>query len=100
MLATGVVMIPSLWKVFAKTGQPGVGGDGLLPTNAIVPLQITGRTLWWIILFMIPLVNFIIGILVVIERCQHGRVKAALVPLRRVGRTTSPGSVVWVLSVA
>jgi hypothetical protein len=66
MLAIGVVMIASLWKVFAKAGQPGWAA--IVPIyNAVVLLQITGRPLWWIILFMIPLANIIVGILVAVD---------------------------------
>ena|SRR5579872_6398177 len=66
MLAIGVVMIASMWKVFAKAGQPGWAA--IVPIyNAIVLLQITGRPLWWIVLFMIPLVNLVVGILVAID---------------------------------
>ena len=44
MLAIGVVMIASLWKVFAKAGQPGWAA--IVPIyNAVVLLQITGRPL-------------------------------------------------------
>src|SRR5579864_1258738 len=65
-LAIVVVMIASMWKVFAKAGQPGWAA--IVPIyNAIVLLQITGRPLWWIVLFMIPLVNLVVGILVAID---------------------------------
>lgn len=66
MLAIGVVMVASLWKVFTKAGQPGWAA--IVPIyNAIVLLQITGRPLWWIVLFMIPLANIVVGILVAID---------------------------------
>ena len=66
MLAIGVVMIASMWKVFTKAGQPGWAA--IVPIyNAIVLLQITGRPLWWVILLMIPLVNIIIGLMVAID---------------------------------
>jgi len=52
--------------VFAKAGQPGWAA--IVPIyNAVVLLQITGRPLWWIILFMIPLANIIVGILVAVD---------------------------------
>ena len=59
-------MIASMWKVFAKAGQPGWAA--IVPIyNAIVLLQMIGRPLWWIVLLMIPLVNVVVGILVCIE---------------------------------
>jgi Family of unknown function (DUF5684) len=55
-LAIGLVIVASIWKVFAKAGQPGWAA--IVPIyNIIVLLNIVGKPLWWIILFMIPLVN-------------------------------------------
>ena len=66
MLAIGVVMIASLWKVFTKAGQPGWAA--IVPFyNLIVLCQIVGRPLWWIVLCLIPFVNFVIVILVYID---------------------------------
>ena len=66
LMVVMVVMIASLWKVFAKAGQPGWAA--IFPIyNAIVLLQIIGRPLWWIVLLMIPLVNVVVGILVCID---------------------------------
>jgi hypothetical protein len=61
-----VVTIAGLWKIFAKAGQPGWAA--IVPIyNAIVMLQIAKKPIWWIILFLIPIVNFVIAILVAIE---------------------------------
>jgi len=58
-----VVLIVAMWKVFTKAGKPGWAA--LIPIyNIIVLLEIAGKPLWWIILFLIPLVNFIAWILV------------------------------------
>jgi Family of unknown function (DUF5684) len=66
MLAIGVLMIASLWKVFTKAGQPGWAA--IVPIyNAIVMLQISGRPLWWVLLLMIPFVNIVVGIMVAID---------------------------------
>lgn len=63
MLAVAVIMIASVWKVFTKAGQPGWAS--IVPLyNVIVLLKIAGKPVWWIILLMIPLVNFVIGIMV------------------------------------
>jgi Mg2+/Co2+ transporter CorB len=56
-----ILMIISLWKVFDKAGKPGWAA--IIPIyNIIVLLQIIGKPLWWIVLFLIPFVNFIFGI--------------------------------------
>jgi hypothetical protein len=46
------------WKLFEKAGQPGWAA--LIPIyNAIVLLKIVGKPTWWIILFIIPVVNYV-----------------------------------------
>jgi len=61
-----IIMIVSLWKVFTKAGQPGWAA--IVPIyNAIVLLQIIGRPLWWILLFMIPAVNIVFGIICYVD---------------------------------
>ncbi len=62
-LAVMVLVIAGMWKVFAKAGKPGWAC--LSPSyKLIVLLEIAGKELWWIILFFIPVVNFVILILV------------------------------------
>lgn len=57
-LAIMVLMIASIWKVFTKAGKPGWAS--IVPFyNLYVLLQITGKPGWWLILFLIPLVNII-----------------------------------------
>ena len=56
-------MIVSMWKVFVKAGKPGWAC--IVPIyNIIVLLDIAGKPLWWIILCLIPFVNFIVIILI------------------------------------
>ncbi|HRH96867.1 MAG TPA: DUF5684 domain-containing protein, partial [Prosthecobacter sp.] len=55
LLAVVVVMIAAMWKVFTKAGEPGWAC--LVPIyNIIVYLKISGKPVWWIILFIIPFV--------------------------------------------
>src|SRR5262245_26758047 len=69
MFAFFVLMIVSVWKVFTKAGKPGWAA--IVPIyNIIVMLEIVGKPLWWIVLFLIPLVNFIAGILVSIALAE------------------------------
>jgi hypothetical protein len=56
-------MIVSLWKVFTKGGQPGWGC--LIPIfNLYCLVKVAGKPGWWFLLFLIPLVNLVITILV------------------------------------
>ena len=57
-----VLMIASAWKVFTKAGKPGWAA--IVPIyNIIVMLEVTAKPLWWIVLFFIPIANFIAAIL-------------------------------------
>jgi len=65
-LALIVVVIAGMWKMYAKAGQPGWAS--IIPIyNIIVMLRMVGRPLWWILLLFIPIVNFVIAIIVMID---------------------------------
>lgn len=62
-LALVVLVIAGMWKVFTKAGEEG--WKAIIPIyNTYVLLKIAGRPGWWLILFLIPFVNFIIWIIV------------------------------------
>jgi Family of unknown function (DUF5684) len=62
-LIIGALVIAGMWKLFTKAGKPGWAA--IIPIyNVIVLLQIAGKPLWWIILLLIPFVNFIAIILI------------------------------------
>jgi hypothetical protein len=66
IFAVAVVTIAGMWRVFEKAGKPGWAA--IIPIyNLIVLLEITGRPIWWIFFFLIPLVNFVFGIIVNID---------------------------------
>ena len=57
------LMLVGLWKTFEKAGKPGWAA--IVPIyNIIVLLEIAGKPVWWIILYLIPIANFIVSILV------------------------------------
>lgn len=61
-----VLIIVSMWKVFTKAGKPGWAS--IVPIyNVVVELEIIGRPLWWIILFLIPIVNFVVAIIILFD---------------------------------
>jgi hypothetical protein len=69
-LAIVVLVIAGLWKVFVKAGEPGWAA--LVPIyNLVVLLKIAGKPLWWLVLLLIPFVNFIALILVGIGIAQN-----------------------------
>ena len=65
MLAITVVFIIGAWKVFVKAGKPG----------------------WWLLLFLIPMVNIVIGLLVAIDLAKSFGQSAAfgVIPLFLLG---------------
>lgn len=61
-LAVSVIMLAAMWSIFAKAGEPGWAA--IIPIyNIVVLLKIVGRPAWWILLYLIPLVNFVVAIL-------------------------------------
>ena len=65
-LAIIVLMIAALWKIFEKAGEPGWAA--IVPIyNLYILLKIAGRPGWWLLLYLIPFVGFIIGIIVSID---------------------------------
>lgn len=55
--------VAGLWKIFVKAGKPGWAA--IVPVyNFFVLAEISGKPAWWGILFFVPFVNFIIGIIV------------------------------------
>ncbi len=65
-LAFMILMIAACWKIFTKAGQPGWAS--IIPIyNWYIICKIVGRPGWWVILLLIPFVNFIIGIILCID---------------------------------
>jgi len=64
--AVVVVVIVGGWKLFEKAGQPGWAI--VVPSyNAYIMLKIAGRPGWWLLLYLVPLVNVAIAIIVAID---------------------------------
>jgi uncharacterized membrane protein YoaK (UPF0700 family) len=69
-LAIIIVMIAAMWKIFTKPGEPGWAA--IVPIyNIIVLLKISGKPLWWLILLIIPVVNFVVGIIVALGLAER-----------------------------
>ena len=48
----------SMWTIFTKAGHPGWAA--IIPIyNMIILLKIVGKPTWWILLFLIPIVNYV-----------------------------------------
>jgi hypothetical protein len=58
ILIVSLISIIGQWKVYSKAGKPGWAC--IIPIyNLIVLLEIVGKPIWWIFLFLIPCVNII-----------------------------------------
>jgi hypothetical protein len=69
-LVIAVLLIAAMWKVFTKAGEPGWAA--IVPIyNILVMLKIAGKPAWWIVLMLIPFVNFIVGIIVAIALAER-----------------------------
>jgi hypothetical protein len=68
-LLIALLVIVAMWKVFTKAGQPGWAS--IIPIyNLYVWCKIVGRPWWWILLMLIPVVNFIILIILCIDMAK------------------------------
>ncbi len=55
-----VLTVAAMWKVFVKAGQPGWAC--LIPIyNLYILIKIADKPGWWLILYIIPLVNLIVS---------------------------------------
>ncbi len=60
-LAFVIFVIAAMWKVFEKAGQPGWAA--IIPIyNIYIMTKIAGKPGWWVLMFLIPFVNFIFAI--------------------------------------
>ena len=69
VMAFMVIMIVAHWRIYAKAGKPGWAS--LVPIyNLIVYLRIAGKPLWWLALYLVPLVNIVVAIMCVFALAQ------------------------------
>lgn len=65
-LALFIVIFAGLWKVFEKAGEPGWAV--IIPIyNVYVLIKISGNAWWWLILFLIPVVNILAAVKISID---------------------------------
>jgi uncharacterized membrane protein YhaH (DUF805 family) len=70
MLVFLVPLIAGMWKTFEKAGKPGWAS--IIPIyNAIVLLEISGRPIWWILLFLIPCVGIVFHVIMLIDLSKN-----------------------------
>ncbi|MCC5951739.1 MAG: signal peptidase I [Acidimicrobiia bacterium] len=63
------VWIAGMWTAFAKAGQPGWAA--IVPIyNIYIWTKIVGREPWWIILLIIPCVNFVAMVVLSVDMAK------------------------------
>ncbi len=69
-LAVIVLMVAGMWKTFQKAGEPGWAA--IVPIyNVYVMCKIAGKPGIWVLLFLIPIVNIVIAIIVYIAIAER-----------------------------
>lgn len=60
-----IVELAALWKLFVKAGKPGWAV--LIPIyNVLVMIEIAKKEWWYILLLLIPFVNFVVNIMITV----------------------------------
>ena len=58
----GLVMLISMWKIFRKAGKQG--WEAIIPIyNMVILLDIVKLPMWYVIMFFIPVINFVFMII-------------------------------------
>jgi len=69
-LAFAVLFIASYWRIFTKAGE--YGWAAIIPIyNTYIILKIAGKPWWWLLLYLIPIVNLIVLIIVYVELAKR-----------------------------
>jgi hypothetical protein len=63
LVAMGII---GMWKVYTKAGEPGWAV--LIPFyNYWVMMRIIGRPYWWLLLFLLPVINIVITFIIHVD---------------------------------
>jgi hypothetical protein len=69
VVLTYVLVAIPYYAIFTKAGQPGWAG--FVPVyNWVVLFRVIGRPGWWVLLFLIPIVNVVVWIIAMLELAQ------------------------------
>lgn len=66
VIAVILFYLVALWRLFSKAGVPGWGA--IIPIyNIYLWCKIAGRPGWWVLLFIVPVVNVIVHLIVSLD---------------------------------
>ena len=66
IIALVVFFLYCLWKLFVKAGKPG-WASLISGHNTVLLLEIIGRPGWWFFLFLIPVVNIVLMVMLAFD---------------------------------
>lgn len=65
-VAVFVMWLVGSWRMYEKAGQSG--WVGLVPIlNLLGLLKMTGRPYWWALLYLVPVVNVLVHVIVMVD---------------------------------
>ena len=65
-VAVFVLYVAAFWRIFTKAGE--AGWKAIIPIyNWYIVLKIVGRPGWWLLLYLIPIVNVVVHIVVLVD---------------------------------
>ena len=69
-VALAIISIAGHWRIFTKAGQPGWAA--LIPVyHYYVMLKVAGKPGWWLLLFLVPLVNLVVIVLMLVGLAKN-----------------------------
>lgn len=69
-LIIAIITLAGVWKVVSKSGQPGI--LGIIPfVNYFFIAIAAGKPAWWGVLMLVPLVQIVVGILILVALAQR-----------------------------
>jgi hypothetical protein len=70
MFLASFILVAGYWRLLTKAGKPGWAI--LVPIyNAIVMQQISGKPLWWLLLYLVPGVNIVIAVICIFALAEN-----------------------------
>lgn len=68
-LVIAVVEIAALWRLFSRAGRPGWAA--IIPIyNTVVMLHVTGKSGWWVLGLLVPLLNIFVYCRMMVNMAQ------------------------------
>lgn len=88
-----LVLIVSGWKMYEKAGQSG--WVAFIPIlNVFGALKMAGKPFWWAILYLVPVLNIVVHVLVTVS-IARGFGKSTLLGLVMAIPMATPFFVIW-----